>query len=42
MDNFYAESDSIEIAKGKYKLPETITEGITQLTREYKWIRKAI
>tara|TARA_R110002051_G_scaffold323140_2_gene415835 strand:- start:436 stop:588 length:153 start_codon:yes stop_codon:yes gene_type:complete len=39
--DFYAESETIEIAKGKYKLPETLKEGYKQVIRQYKWIRKA-
>jgi len=33
-------SESIEIAKGKNKLPETINEGLTQIKRSYKWQTK--
>jgi hypothetical protein len=33
LDNFYGEGETIEIAKGKYKLPETIREGIKQIKR---------
>jgi hypothetical protein len=37
--NYYGESDIIEIAKGKYKLPETIKEGKEKLKRQFKMIR---
>ena len=40
IDDFYGEGNNIEIAKGKYKLPETVKEGITQLTRELKWTNR--
>lgn len=33
LDNFYGSGEAIEIAKGKYKLPETIKEGIKQIKR---------
>lgn len=33
IDNFYGQTENIEIAKGKYKLPETIKEGIKQIKR---------
>ena len=34
IDNFYGESENIEIAKGKYKLPTTLKEGLKQIKRE--------
>ena len=34
IDNFYGETENIEIAKGKYKLPTTLKEGIKQIKRE--------
>ena len=34
VDNFYGISENIEIAKGKYKLPETMNETFQQLARE--------
>ena len=37
--DYYGESDIIEIAKGKYKLPETIKEGKEKLKRQFKMIR---
>ena len=33
IENFYGETENIEIAKGKYKLPESIKEGIKQIKR---------
>lgn len=33
IDNFYGETENIEIAKGKYKLPTTLKEGIKQIKR---------
>lgn len=34
IDNFYGETENIEIAKGKYKLPTTLKEGLKQIKRE--------
>lgn len=34
IDNFYGETENIEIAKGKYKLPTTLKEGYKQIKRE--------
>ena len=33
IDEFYGISENIEIAKGKYKLSETVKEGIKQIKR---------
>tara|TARA_R100001509_G_scaffold59552_1_gene32803 strand:+ start:642 stop:794 length:153 start_codon:yes stop_codon:yes gene_type:complete len=35
------ETENIKIAKGKYKLPETLREGYKQLKNELKWQRKS-
>jgi len=35
LDNFYGISETIEIAKGKYKLPLTLVEGVTSIKRVY-------
>jgi hypothetical protein len=40
IDNFYGISENIEIAKGKYKLPETLKQGFQQIKRKYKWQQK--
>jgi hypothetical protein len=37
IDDFYGVSENIEIAKGKYKLPSSIKEGLRQIKRESKW-----
>ena len=37
IDDFYGVSKTIEVAKGKNKLPETIKEGFKQVKREIKW-----
>lgn len=34
---FYGCSETIEIAKGKYKMPESWKEGKKQIKRSYKW-----
>ena len=34
IDNFYGISEEIEIAKGKYKLPLTLKEGLNQIKRK--------
>ncbi len=31
------ETENIKIAQGKYKLPETLKEGLKQIKNEYKW-----
>jgi hypothetical protein len=38
MDNHYGQSETIEIAKGKYELPTTWKKGLNQIKRQ--WIRK--
>ena len=35
VDEFYGISETIEIAKGKYKLPLTIREGVKLIKRTY-------
>lgn len=35
----YAQSEAIEIAKGKYELPMTFKKGWNQIKRNYKWQR---
>ena len=35
IDNFYGESEVIEIAKGKYKMPESLREGVKQIKRSW-------
>ncbi len=37
IDEFKGVSENIDIAKGKYKLPETIKEGIKQIKRDLAW-----
>tara|TARA_R110000868_G_scaffold12935_1_gene61100 strand:- start:166 stop:312 length:147 start_codon:yes stop_codon:yes gene_type:complete len=36
LGNFYGESEAIDIAKGKYKYPRTLTEAIALLKRTIK------
>jgi len=33
LDEFYNEDETIDIAKGKHKIPESIKEGVQQLNR---------
>ncbi len=33
------ETESIRIAQGKYKIPETFKEGFKQIKREIKWVK---
>lgn len=40
VDNFYAVSENIEIAKGKYKMPETFKEGFKQIKRDTRWQKR--
>jgi hypothetical protein len=35
----YGQSETVEIAKGKYELPKTIKKGWNQIKRNYKWQR---
>ena len=37
MDNHYGQSETIEIAKGKYELPNSWSKGINQIKRLIKW-----
>ena len=37
IDEFYGVSETIEIAKGKNKMPETFKEGFKQIKRYTKW-----
>lgn len=39
-NDFYGESELIEIAKGKYKLPKTIKEKSKQRKREKLWLKR--
>lgn len=34
LDDFYGADEAIEVAKGKYKLAQTVKEGIKQIKRE--------
>lgn len=36
-----AETENLKIAKGKYKMPTSITEGIKQIKNEIKWQSKS-
>ena len=40
LDNFYNESEFIEIAKGKNELPTTFKKGFKQLKRELQWQKR--
>lgn len=35
--DFYGESEIIEIAKGRYKIPETWTEVVKNIKRQVRW-----
>ena len=35
IDDFYGVGESVEIAKGKYKMPESLREGLVQIKRKY-------
>lgn len=37
LDYADGETENIQIAQGKYKLPETLKEGLKQIKNEYKW-----
>jgi hypothetical protein len=36
LDNYYGVSETIDIAKGKYKIPLTLKEGLDQIKRDDK------
>jgi hypothetical protein len=38
--NHYAQSEEIEIAKGKYELPTNFKKGFNQIKRNWKWQSK--
>ena len=40
MDSHYGESETIEIAKGKYELPDSWEKGFNQIKRIIKWQRQ--
>jgi hypothetical protein len=40
LDEFYGQSELIEIAKGKYQRPTTIKQGFKQLKRQIKWQKR--
>lgn len=40
LDDFKGESEEIDIAKGKYKYPDTIKDAYKQFKREIVWLRK--
>ena len=37
VDEFYGIDETIEIAKGKNKLPESLKEGYKQIKRNMRW-----
>jgi|TARA_B110000285_G_scaffold64388_1_gene74039 hypothetical protein len=37
IDNFYGVNETVEIAKGKNKIPESFKEGFHQIKRKIKW-----
>lgn len=39
LDEFYGQSEIIEIAKGKYQRPKTIKEGFNKIKREIKCLK---
>lgn len=36
MEKFYNVSGNVEIAKGKYKIPQSVSEGLTQIKRQWR------
>jgi hypothetical protein len=41
-DDFYAQSETIEIAKGKYNLVSSVKDKYKQVKRELKWLKKGL
>lgn len=40
LEKHYGQSESIEIAKGKYELPNSWEKGLNQIKRQIKWQRQ--
>ena len=40
LDEFYGQSELIEIAKGKHEIPTTFKQGYNKIKREIKWQSK--
>lgn len=40
MEKFYNVSEEVEIAKGKYKIPQSVSEGLTQIKRQWRLKRQ--
>lgn len=40
MDKYYNVSENVEIAKGKYKIPQSVSEGLTQIKRQWRLKRQ--
>jgi hypothetical protein len=40
LDHAKGETESIRIAQGKYKIPETFKEGFKQIKNEYRWLKQ--
>ena len=40
LDEFYGQTENIEVAKGRYKLPQSIKEGYKLYKREALWQTK--
>lgn len=40
LDEHYAQSELIEIAKGKYQINKTWKQGFKQLKRQLKWLKR--
>ena len=38
--DYYGYSETIEVAKGKYKIPKTIKEKREQIKREKEWLKR--
>ena len=39
LDEFYGQSEFIEIAKGKYQRVTTFKQGFNQIKRQLKWLK---
>jgi len=39
LDEHYGQSETIEIAKGKYELNNSFKKGFKQIKRQYKWLK---
>jgi hypothetical protein len=40
LDKWYGISETVEIAKGKYQMVDTVKKGVNKIKRNYRWQQK--